>query len=218
MKKLSMVFCSFAFIFIGCGKVQVHDLLLKNPNSQRASAIAILSNAIEDRKLTDCVHQKLKSDLPSLKVFSEDKFRDAIFPWFEPSTTPKDLGELSALLKRTIVTEHLKILEIDYLIFIRGNVIKKGFEGPLVVGGGFGAVGGFGYQSSEHETHIYAKVWDINKQISVGNTEVHSQGKFRMPWFIMPIPIPTDTKGTACEETAELIADFLNRKALDGSR
>jgi len=218
MKKLPMVFCSLAFIFMGCGKVQVHDSLETNLNSQKASSIAILSNDIKDKYLAECVHQKLKNDLPKLKVLSDDKFRDAIFPWFEPSTTPKDLQELSTLLKRAIVKEHLKLLEIGYLVFVQEEVLKSGFEGPLVGGGGFGAAGGFGYQSSEHETQIYAKVWDLNKQISVGNTEVHSQGKFRMPWFIIPIPIPTDTKGTACEETAELIADFLNRKAFDGSR
>ena len=52
-------------------------------------------------------------------------------------------------------------------------------------------------------------VWNLKEGNLIGNTDIHSQGKVRMPMFIIPIPIPAFTEGAACRETAKRISDRL---------
>lgn len=208
--KHTLLFISMIIIVLfGCMKSQVKDSLTTSSHFYKDTTMTILSNNLEDKKFTKCLQRELKEDLPELKVISEDKFRNDLFPWFEPSTAPKDAKELSALLNKTMVRKQIDSLGVEILVYVHGETVQGELGGPGFCGGGYGGAGCLGYVEAERETHITTTVWNLKEVVSMGSTDIHFQGAIRVPMFIIPIPIPVFTESTACSETAERISDCI---------
>ncbi len=92
-----------------------------------------------EEKFLDCVQENLggelvhpeegqqakasKSAVP-FKIFGEQQFSDALFPWFEPSTAPANAAGMRALLERPGVTERLGQIGVRYVVWLEGNTRK----------------------------------------------------------------------------------------------
>ena len=105
MKKSSAYFLLIAYLLmiVGCAATTTVDEyrptaepveLMTNEN------VAILGRRDAghyetDREFIQCVSSKMRSS--EINVLSEQRFVDAIYPWFEPRTAPKKLQKTIAL-------------------------------------------------------------------------------------------------------------------------
>ena len=99
-----------------------------------------------EEKFLDCVQENLggelvhpeegqkvkagKSAVP-FKIFGEQQFSDALFPWFEPSTAPANAAGMRALLERPGVTERLGQIGVRYVVWLEGNTRKTDSGGSV---------------------------------------------------------------------------------------
>ncbi len=208
--KQTLFFISLLNILLfGCMKSQINNSLKTNYHGYKPAAVTVLSTTQEDKDLARCLQKELKKDLPYLKIIPEDQFRNALFPWFEYRTAPKDATELSALLNKTLVREHIERLGVDILVYVNGETIQGQLDGPGLCGGGYGGVGCLGYLSAERKTHMATTVLNLKDATTIGSTDIHFHGSVEVPMLIIPIPIPAFTQSAACNETAKLISDCL---------
>jgi hypothetical protein len=209
MKKINILILAIIISLFGCMKSQIEDSLITSSHLYQATTITILPKNPDDKHFAECLQKELKKDLPNLKVIPEYRFRDALFPWFEYRTAPKDAKELSATLNKPSIRSHLESIGVEILVYVHGETSQSNLEGPGFCGGGYGAAGCLGYVEAGRETHIATTIWNLKERISLGNTDIHFQGKVRVPMLIIPIPIPAFTEGSACSETAMRISDRL---------
>jgi len=204
--KLTLYFISMINILLfGCMKSQIVDSLAVKTQSKQFSVATVLAVDFEDKEFADCVQNGLKKEFSKVKFVPGNEFRNALFPWFESSTAPREISELSAILSKTLIRERIEGLGIELLIYVHGDTQQSKMEG--FVGGGYGAAAG--YAAAERETHISTTVWDLREKVRVGDTDVIFQGTVHLPILGIPIVIPAFTESSACSETAKRISNCL---------
>ena len=191
-------------IIFGCGtKSQIKDSLKAHSRSNRYTTVAILSDNPEGNEFANCVQEKLESDFKYFKFIQGDKFREALFPWLEPNTTPKNIEELSTLLTKPLVKKQIESFGVELLIYMHGYT--KEYDTSVH---NFLAVGG----SSTRKTDIQTTLWDLKEIVHVGDLDISFEGIVGggitiIPPFVYIIPAFTETK--ACNETANRISNCL---------
>lgn len=202
----------------GCTKSQINDSLVEPVHLNGPAIATILPLSLGEGHFADCVQAELAKNISEIKFIAGDKFRDALFPWFEPSTFPKNMEDLGATMNQPLVLDRIQSIGIRFIIFVGGHKLKGEFDGPFTFVGGFGAAGAFGYISSDRKTEIKAVLWDLEKMVSLGEVEVEKSGSFKWIGLILPIPIPDVTESSACRETAERIANCLKSANSHGDK
>ena len=203
--KLICIFLIVSVIF-GCTKSQVKDSLKTHSRANQYTTATIFPINLKDKEFAECVQEELKDDLKYLKFFPGDKFREALFPWFEANTAPQNIEELSALLKKTLVQKRIESLGVEILIYVHGytKMYDEGFGGYPYVGGLY---------SAERETHIWTTVWDLKEMVRVGDTDISFQGTvYGGIAVVVPFAILAFTESSACKETAKRISNCLTGK------
>lgn len=194
-------------VIFGCTKSQIKDSLKAHSRANQYTTATIFPINPKDKEFAECLQEKLKDDLQYLKFFPGDKFREALFPWFEANTAPKNIEELSALLSKTLVQKRIESLGVELLIYVSGytKVTEVGEDsnqlGVLV--------------SAKRETRILVTVWDLNEIVRVGDTDISFKGTAAGGFGIIPPFIyiwPAFTESSACKETAKRISNCLTGK------
>jgi hypothetical protein len=194
-------------VIFGCTKSQIKDTLKEHSPANQYTTAAILPINPKGKVFAKCVQEKLKDDLQYLKFFPGDKFREAMFPWFEPNTAPKNIEELSALLTKPLVKKRIESLGVELLIYVHGY-IKVYDESMGISELGFGV-------SATREADIQTTLWDLKEIVRLGDTEISFQGTgFGAITWIPPfiIIIPDVTESSACKQTAKRISNYLKVK------
>ena len=186
-----------------CTRSQTENSLLERTSANQFSVATVLEVDFEDKGFAECVQNDLEKKLSNLKFIPGDRFRDALFPWFEPSNAPKKIDEFSAIMDKTLVRDRIEAIGIELLIYVHGHTYQEQIQL------GQGVAYGFGYQDADRETHIWTKVWDLKNNVDLGDTDVNIQGTVKILWFFAPIPIPVFTERAACSETAKQITERL---------
>ena len=189
----------------GCMKSQITDSLTKQTDVTQFSVATVLAVDFEDKGFAECVQKDLKREFRKIEFIPGDRFRDALFPWFDPKTAPREEGELSSILCKTLVRDRIEAIGVELLIYVHGDTNQRRFSG--FHGGGYG--GAAGYYGAERKTHIWTTVWDLKDHVRVGDTDVNFQGTVHMPIFGLPIIIPVFTESSACNETSKRISNCL---------
>ena len=165
--KRTIIFIFMIFVLTGCARPQVKDISKQHSHLSEPASAIVLSINPEDKDFAECVQRELENHITTLTFVPEEKFRDALFPWFEPSTAPKSIEELGSTMNRPLVRNRIQGFGIRFVIFVGGHKSKEKFEGPFIVTGGFGAAGALGYTSSDRKTEISAVVWDLKEMASL---------------------------------------------------
>ena len=194
-------------VMFGCTKSQIKDSLNANSLANQYTTVTIFPINPTDKEFAECVQEKLKHDLQYLKFLQGDKFREAMFPWFEPNTAPKNIEELSALLTKPLVKKRIESLGVELLIYVSGYTKEE--YSPFISIVGIGVTG-------ERETRILVTIWDLNEIVRVGDTDISFEGTVGGGSGIIP-PFfyiwPAFTESEACGETAERISNCLKNKS-----
>ena len=177
-----------------------------------------------EEKFLDCVQENLggqlvhpeegqkakvaKSTVP-FKIFGEQEFSDALFPWFEPSTAPANTDGLRVLLQRPGVTERLQEIGVRYVVWVDGNTRKSDGGGSVACAIGPGGGGCIGLGWWEKESGYVASVWDLRNAVEIGSVSTDVNGTSVLIGAIAPIPIITPVRKKACDGLSEQLRSFL---------
>ena len=184
-----------------------------------------------EEKFLDCVQENLggqlvhpeegqkakaaKSAVP-FKIFGEQEFSDALFPWFEPSTAPANAAGLHALLERPGVAERLGQIGVRYVVWLEGSTRKTDSGGSVACAAGPGGAGCFGVGWWEKQSGYVASVWDLQSGSELGSVSTDVTGTSVLIGAVAPIPIITPVQRTACNRLADQLRSFLVGEDLAG--
>jgi hypothetical protein len=150
------------------------------------------------------------------KIYGEQQFADALFPWFEPSTAPAHVAGLRLLLERPGVTERLEQIGVRYVVWLDGSTRKTDGGGAFSCAIGPGAAGCIGLGWWEKQSGYVASVWDLRTGMELGSVSADVSGTSVLIGAVAPIPIITPVQRTACNRLAGQLRSFLAGEDLVG--
>lgn len=219
-----------AWLSAGCMTAKVDETRQVASAIQANEAIVVLKKPqIEgigtEEGFLDCVQEKLggqlmhpedgqsrrgaRSDGVPFRIYGEQEFTDALFPWFEPSTAPGNAAGLKTLLQRPGVSERLTEIGVRYIVWVDGHTEKTDGGGSVTCAAGPGAVACIGLGWWEKQSDYVASVWDMQTAAEVGSVTSGVTGTSVLIGAIAPIPIITPVRSKACNQLSEQLRSFL---------
>ena len=221
---------ALAVLLQGCMTAKVDETRQVAASVQAGESIVVLKKPqLEgvgtEEAFLDCVQEKLGGELlhpeegqstkasrkngTPFKIYGEQQFTDALYPWFEPSTAPANAAGLKSLLERPGVAERLAQIGVRYVVWLDGSTRKTDSGGSIscVVGPGGGGCIGFGWW--EKESDYVASVWDMETASEIGSVSTDVSGTSVLIGAVAPIPIITPVRSTACDRLSDQLRSFL---------
>lgn len=191
-------------------------VLLKKPQLEGVGTEEVFLDCVQERLGGQLVHpeagQTAKASRTSripFKIYGEQEFTDALFPWFEPSTAPGNAAGLRSLLRRPGVTERLQQIKVRYIVWLDGNTRKTEGGGSVACAAGPGGGGCIGVGWWEKESGYVASIWDMQSAMEIGSVSADVTGTSVLIGVIAPIPIITPVRRAACNRLSDQLRSFL---------
>ena len=191
-------------------------VILTKPQLEGVGTEGDFVSCVQERVGGELVHphdgqssKRSKGDAVPFKIYGEQQFTDAMFPWFEPSTAPANAAGLKTLLERPGVTERLTQIGVRYVVWLDGNTRKTNGGGSVACAIGPGGGGRFGVGWWDKEAGYVATVWDLQTATELGTVTTDVTGTSVLIGAIAPIPIITPVQGKACSRLSEQLRSFL---------
>jgi len=192
-----------------------------------------LEGAGTEEKFVDCIQEHLGGELVHpeqgqraksvrdkggvpFKIYGEQEFADALFPWFEPSTAPVNAAGLQSVLDRPGVVARLDEIGVRYVVWLDGSTQKTDGGGSVACAVGPGGGGCFGVGWWEKQSGYVATVWDLRTAAELGSVSTDVTGTSVLIGAVAPIPIITPVQRTACSRLSEQLRSFLLGEDLTG--
>lgn len=197
-------------------------VVLKKPQLEGVGTESEFLSCVQERLGGELVHpqdgQSAKAsrdgDAVPFKIYGEQQFTDALFPWFEPSTAPANAAGLRTLLARPGVTGRLRDIGVRYVVWVDGNTRKTDGGGSIACAAGPGGAGCIGLGWWEKQSGYIASVWDLESANEIGTVSTDVTGTSVLIGAIAPIPIITPVQSTACGRLADQLRSFLTGEDL----
>ncbi|MDH3314629.1 MAG: hypothetical protein OER43_02520 [Gammaproteobacteria bacterium] len=174
----------------------------------RNNGIVILTSASGGESWETCMKDALSVGTPSVPVIETERFRDAVFPWFEPSVLPEsDAG--AQRIKNPLVGAAAMEIGARYVLLVGGKTVHGQGKGPFWCGGGYGGAGCLGVTSAERHTSLSLTLWDLLRREAVDEIEASESGSATWIGIVVPIPIISMTETEACQEAAAKVRQLL---------
>jgi hypothetical protein len=200
-------------------------VVLKKPQLEGVGTETEFLSCVQERLGGELVHpvdgqsakvSKEEGAVP-FKIYGEQQFTDALFPWFEPSTAPASAAGLRSLLERPGVSERLAEIGVRYVVWLDGSTRKTDGGGSVACAAGPGGAGCIGVGWWEKESDYVASVWDMHTASELGTVSTDVTGTSVLIGAVAPIPIITPVQRTACSRLAEQLRSFLLGADLEGT-
>jgi len=214
-KILTTVFITLLMIS-GCSTTRIDQEVNAAYSIKEGESIVLLSDSYHTGNKTendfmDCLNKSLLKKQNQFNIISTNDFQNMFYPWFEPSTAPQKIDDLSKLLNRKVIKNKLDQLQIKYLIKITGETKTNSSSGALSCAAGPGGGGCFGFAWWDDTSSYEGSIWDLSQETSVGNVSASVSGTSVIPAIIIPIPILARTQSNACVGLSEQIAGFFSQ-------
>jgi hypothetical protein len=208
-----LYYSALFLVLTGCVTTPTPRVVVTEKTGTRAvgsEAIAIVDASPIRRHLRDaeCVRLAIEASNPSLWTMPGARFRDAMYPWFEPETAPANADELTLLLARPAVRARLEALNVRYVVIVDANTTSRD-EGFFFCGGGYGGAGCLGIGSQALESTVKAAVWDIKRQTSAGKVSSTATGDNVSIGVVVPLFFVSKTEEAACAGLGQEVARML---------
>ena len=170
---------------------------------------ASYSDREADESFIGCLAGALASGKRPLRLVAESKFKDDLYPWFEPRTAPVTSDDLSRLFAQSGVRERIEASGVRFLAWIDGDTVT------INKGGGFSCtistVGGgcLGLSYWEEDASYEAAIWDLETLTTAGRISADATGTSYMAGLIIPIPVLARPGNAACKALGAQMKDFL---------
>jgi hypothetical protein len=189
-------------------------VVLRKPQLEGTGTEEVFLGCLQERLGGELVHPgegqsaRRGKDPAPFKIYGEQQFVDAMFPWFESSTAPANAAGLKELLERPGVTERLQQIQVRYIVWVDGKTQTTDSNGSMscVIGPVSGCIG-LGWW--EKESGYVASVWDLATASEVGTVSADVTGTSVLIGAVAPIPIITPVRRTACDRLGEQLRSFL---------
>jgi hypothetical protein len=198
--------------------IQAHEsiVLLTKPQLEGVGTEGEFLSCVQEKLGGELVHphdgqssKRVNDGAVPFRIYGEQQFTDALFPWFEPSTAPTNATGLKGLLEHPGVTERLAQIGVRYVVWLGGNTQKTNGGGSVACAIGPGGGGCFGVGWWDKESDYVATVWDLQTATELGTVTADVTGTSVLIGAIAPIPIITPVQTTACNRLSEQLRSFL---------
>jgi hypothetical protein len=189
-----------------------HDLGLL----ESGESIVLLSNYestrdFEDKDVDNCIGSAMRRANPELRFVSARLFRENLYPYFMPGTSPRNLEDYESLLDKPEVHQRIAALGVRYLVIFAKSGTKEDSRGGIFCGGGYPVGGCLGLGWWNRKSELGFAVWDLQDRSLTGNVEATAAGTGIMPAFILPIPVYLPaTESAVCKEIGLRLARLLS--------
>jgi len=179
-----------------------------------AEKVAILGRRdaghyVTDRSFIECLVKRM--DNSNFQVMPEQEFVDALFPWFEPRTAPKNLKRLTRIMQEPPVRAKVELEKITYLVWLDGEVETQGVTGAMSCGLA-PTLGCFGFTSWDKTVTFEAIVWNMRDLTEEARIQVNSEGTSYVIGIVAPIPLLTRAESQACEGMGDQLKSYFTRE------
>jgi len=178
---------------------------------EAGEAVVVLSGdgKIGDEEADGCLGEKMRSLAPGLRFVPAVQFRESLYPYFMPSTTPREPEQFKATVNNPLVQQRIATLGVRYLILFRRNYeTENDWHNYIFCGAGAGSgTGGgggcLGFAWWNRKSGIGAEIFDLTGKSLEGKLAAEAKGTGVMPAFGLPIPLYVPaTDSAVCRETA----------------
>jgi hypothetical protein len=191
-------------------------VVLKRPQLEGAGTEEAFVDCLQERLGGELVHPEAgqttrspKGSTAPFKIYGEQQFIDAMFPWFEASTAPNNAAGLKVLLQRPGVTERLQQISVRYIVWIDGKTQTTDSNGSVACGVGPAGGGCIGLGWWDKQSGYVASVWDLNTAMEIGSVSADVTGTSVLIGAIVPIPIIAPVRHSACDRLGDQLRSFL---------
>ncbi|MBA57652.1 MAG: hypothetical protein CMQ40_00620 [Gammaproteobacteria bacterium] len=202
------------FILAGCASSRVEEYRSIETGLAFEEAMVLLGRATysdneTEESFTDCMADSLSKGERPIRVFSQTKFKDDFYPWFEPRVEPTSAEDLRELFVQPGVRERITERNIRYIVWIEGDTVRIDDGGTMSCTIGPWGGGCLGFSYWEEDASYKATIWDLERMISAGQISTDSKGTSYIAGVIIPIPILARPGNAACNALATQLKQFL---------
>jgi hypothetical protein len=162
-----------------------------------------------EQDFVECLSDELADSRQEILVHDSTDFEDMLYPWFEPSTAPLNIADMSELLDRPAVAERVADSGVRFLVWIDGATDRVASGGSITCAAGVGGAGCMGLAWWEDDARYDAAVWDIEELNQSGTIHADVRGRSVMPAVIIPMPFISRPQAKACRGLTEQLEQFL---------
>lgn len=166
-----------------------------------------------EKDFIDCIADSLAGGKQEIIVHDSTEFEDTLYPWFEPSTAPLNMVDMSELLDRPAVAERVKDTGVRFLVWLDGSTDRVASGGSITCAAGIGGAGCMGLAWWEDDSRYDAAVWDIEQLNQSGTIHADVRGRSVMPAVIIPFPFIARPQAKACRGLTDQLEQFLTTPA-----
>ncbi len=161
----------------------------------------------QEVELLECLHDGIEEADPPLRIIPTQGFRDAFFPWFEPSTSPDDAADFERVLAEPLVQAKLASMNLRHFVSLKADTSETETGGVEMI-----AVGATG---NTRTSRVSAEVVDLRSGEALGEAGVTVSGKQALIHYgFYGIALFATTETTACEQLGRSLAAVLNGQAI----
>ena len=150
-----------------------------------------------------CLTKELREK--NYQIISDKEFRDRAFPFFEPDETTMNVEPSIDILQEKQFQQQIKTLGVEYIIWVSGQTDYADKVGAVSCALGLQGGGCYGYASQNDESNIQAEIWHVSEKKLLGYNTATAKGKYQLFAFVIPIPIPSDSRQKSCKKISRSI-------------
>lgn len=200
----------------GCVSTTVQEIRRASTGISATESVVVLgrheaNTAESEDDFVNCVSSHIGRGRNSVGVIGEQRFMDALYPWFEPRTAPLNTSDLPRLMDKPLLSHRLQSIGARYLVWIEGNTQVTDKGGALTCSISPTGGGCFGFLSWENDSAYEAQIWDIKNGTEVGKISSDANGTSFMPAVIVPVPFIARVQSSACSSLADRLKVFITK-------
>ncbi|MGE5855111.1 MAG: hypothetical protein ACM34C_00975, partial [Syntrophaceae bacterium] len=153
-------------LFSACTAVRSQSEFNRPAILSSTDNIVLLSNLSSDHDFNDkdvdrCIRPSMLEAAPELHFLSAKHFREKLYPYFTPSTTPHDLEGYKSVLDKPEVQQRIDSLGVRYLIILRKGGRNEDWHGGILCGAGYGGGGCLGLSWWDRKSELGLGIWHL---------------------------------------------------------
>lgn len=162
-----------------------------------------------EQDFVECISESLAGGDREISVHDSTDFEDKLYPWFEPSTAPLNIADMSELLDRPAVARQVEDTGVRFVVWLDGSTDRVASGGSITCAAGVGGAGCMGLAWWEDDARYDAAVWDIEQLNQSGTIHADVRGRSVMPAVVVPMPFIARPQAKACRGLTEQLEQFL---------
>ncbi|MEM9530732.1 MAG: hypothetical protein AAGA23_07420 [Pseudomonadota bacterium] len=198
----------------GCVTARVEEYMQDTLEMGDGESVVILTNrqdaVIEtEDSFSECLYGQLRSRAGDVNIVSENSFKDAMFPWFEPRLAPTRAEAVTSLLEEPRIAAKVDEMNVRYLVWIHGESEARNKQGVMTCTLSPAGGGCLGVLSWDNNSTYEASIWDVQEGQSMGIISAEATGTSVIPALGVPLPLIARTKSASCKSLGQQLGELL---------